>query len=687
MEASREIFWNQAFAPFVFYTLGAIAVIVLIYAIVNRVRLWKIGKPDNRTDHIGKRIWDFIIAGVVDALFHRKFMRDFYPGLMHLLLFIGGILLLLATALDVVNHYIVHFMVGDVYLAVSFAGDFGGLLMLIGAIMAVIRRYAIKPSRLNTILDDGIALTLIFLVVLTGYVIEGFRMVVAPPEGLTQPEFYVHPEWSIWSFGGYSIALLLSNLSESARLVGYNIVYWFHAILAFGSIYYVCFSFSKLSHIIVSPINVFLKSYRPKGALAPIDLENAEFYGVSKIDNFTWKQILDLDACTNCGRCEDRCPANLSGKPLSPRKIIQDLKTQWLSVGPDILKQKKQEPALQEDGGEIATLVGSVILEDELWSCTTCRACQDICPVSVEHIDKIIDMRRNELLEQARIPETGETILRCIEDRGHTCRGTTATRTEWTEGLDIKQISADAGVDVLLWVGCAPALEARNMKVAIATAKILKAAGVNFGILGDEESCCGEPARRMGNEYLYQMQAQRNIETMKNYNVKKIVTLCPHCYNTIKNEYPQFNGQFEVVHHSEYIAALLEEGKIKIKGKNNWKLTFHDSCYLGRHNDIYQQPRKILEAANESKPVEMQRSFNNGFCCGGGGGRFWMEERIGKRISEMRIDQVMETSAQVVASACPYCLQMFEDAIKSKEAEESLKALDIAEIVAGILES
>jgi Fe-S oxidoreductase len=295
-------------------------------------------------------------------------------------------------------------------------------------------------------------------------------------------------------------------------------------------------------------------------------------------------------------------------------------------------------------------------------------------------------MRRNEVLEQARMPETAEATLKCIETRGHTCRGTTATRTEWTEGLDIKQMSADANVDVLLWVGCAPALESRNMKVAIATAKILKAAGVNFGILGDEESCCGEPVRRMGNEYQYQMQAQANIGVLNNYKVKKVLTVCPHCYNTIKNEYPQFGGNFEVIHHSQFISSLVSEGKIKLPGQNDWKLTFHDSCYLGRHNNIYNEPRALLHAANKGGISEMERSHSNGFCCGGGGGRFWMEERIGQRISEVRIQQVIDTGSQVVASACPYCLQMFEDAIKAKEAQETLRALDIAEILADLID-
>jgi Fe-S oxidoreductase len=421
--------------------------------------------------------------------------------------------------------------------------------------------------------------------------------------------------------------------------------------------------------------------------LTPIKIEEAETFGVSKIEDFTWKQLLDLDACTDCGRCQDRCPAYLTGKPLSPRKVIQDLKTQLLDRSSALLAAKAAaKTATPTDGGGIKALIGEVILEDELWACTTCRACQEICPVFIEHIDKIVDMRRSLVLEQAKLPETGEAALRCIETRGHSCRGTTLTRTDWTIGLDIKLLSEDSNVDLIYYVGCAAALEDRSMKVAVAVGKVLKAAGLNFAILGPEETCCGEPARRLGNEYLFQMQAMKNIEIFKKYNVKRIVTTCPHCFNTFKNEYPQFGGEFEVVHHTQFIAELLKQGKIKPASMSGGKLTYHDSCYLGRHNDIYEAPRQVLTSISPSRLLEMKRIRRNGFCCGAGGGRYWMEERIGKRISEERIEQVIETKADVVATACPYCLQMFEDAIKAKAVEESLKALDIAELLAAQLD-
>jgi len=453
-------------------------------------------------------------------------------------------------------------------------------------------------------------------------------------------------------------------------------------LIAFGAIAYVSLCWHTLWHIIISPLNVFFRSLEPKGALIPIDLETAETFGVSKIEDFTWKQLMDVDACTRCGRCQDVCPAYISGKPLSPKKMTQDIKAHWLEKAPRLLgtNSKKENP-----GGNGQVLIGDVVTEDEIWACTTCRACQEVCPVYVEHIDKTIDLRRNLVLEQALIPETAEGALRSIEDRGHPWRGTTLTRTDWVEGLDIKILAEDSPprrIDILYWVGCTEALEDRSVKVAQAMGRLFKLAGIKVGILGAEESCCGEPARRLGNEYLFQMQAKKNIELLKNYNVKKIVTACPHCYNTLKNEYPQFGGEFEVIHHTEFITNLLEEGKLRIIKGSSGAITYHDSCYLARYNDIYEPPRQILNSMSDVTVVEMERNRERSFCCGGGGGRMWLEEKIGQRISEMRIEQVIEAKAQIVATACPFCLQMFTDAIKAKAVEESLKVMDIAELVA-----
>lgn len=681
--AGREIFWEIPIGPYILYPLAVVTIAILCFSIYRRYKMWRLGKPENRLDKLNERIKIFIKTGIIDGLVHRRFFKEPYPGLVHFLIFWGCIILLLGAFLDFLSHYIVTFLEGRVYLAESLIVDIFGILALIGVIIAFIRRYIQKPSRLDNKPEDAIALSLILVIVLTGFFLEGTRMVATG-------ELSHNPEWSVWSPGGYVIALLFQGVGKDAIFNTYQTLWWFHTLLAVGSVIYVSLTFSKLSHIFTATANAFFRSLKPKGALTPMDLENAESFGVSKIEQFTWKQLFDLDACTRCGRCQDQCPAHLSGKPLSPKKLVQDLKAEFESKGKVLCsKPKAAEAASNEAAGEPAAgekaLIGQVIEEEVLWSCTTCRACTEICPVFIEHIDKIVDMRRNLILEQAKMPETAMGILDCIEKRGHTCRGTLATRTDWTSGLDIKLVADDKNIAILYWTGCFASLEDRNIKVAIATGKILKSAGVNFGILGTEETCCGEPARRLGNEYLYQIQAQRNIETLNGYGVKKIVTTCPHCYNTIKNEYPQFGGNFEVIHHTQFINQLIREGKLKLTKKIDGVVTYHDSCYLGRYNSIYLEPREVLKSAN-TKMVEMKRHGDRGFCCGGGGGRFWIEERTGKRINEMRSEQVIETGADTVATACPFCLQMFEDGIKAKGKEEAIKRLDIAEIVIRAIE-
>jgi Fe-S oxidoreductase/nitrate reductase gamma subunit len=674
LQAHREIFWNIEYG-WIIYILAALAVAVIAYAIYKRVRLWRLGKPENRLDNLGQRIKSFLKIGIIDGLAHRRFLviggpkikslvpKEPFAGIMHFLIVIGAGLLLFVTAMDVVSHYIIEFSHGGTYLAFSFLGDLGGVLLLIGVILALSRRYIQKPTRLDNTPDDAIALVLIIVVVLTGFILEGARIAAAAPPS----------EWARWSFFGFAFSKAFAGLSPGAQLTLYQSLWWFHSVFTVGAVIYIGLLFTKLSHILISPLNVFFRSLRPKGALVPIvDIEEAESFGVSKIEDFTWKQLLDLDACTRCGRCQDSCPAYLSQKPLSPKKVIQDLKT--------LLLERSKAKSSDNSDNNVRALIGEAILEDEIWACTACRSCQEHCPVFIEHLDKLIDMRRNLVMEQAQMPDTVTGTLRSIETRGHPWRGTMATRMDWTEGLDIKHISEAPDAEFLYWVGCTAALDDRNQKVAIALSKLLKAAGVKFAILGDEESCCGDPARRMGNEYLFQLQAMQNIETLTKYNVRKIVTACPHGFNTLKNEYPQFGGKFEVMHHTELLAELLWSGRLQITRGEHGIVTYHDSCYLGRHNDIYEQPRRILSAIPELTTVEMVRNRREGFCCGAGGGRCWMEETIGTRISHMRIEEALKAQAQIVATACPLCLIMFEDAIKAKDAEELLKVMDLAEI-------
>jgi len=684
MVPNREVFWNIQYGEII-YVLGAIAIVILVYAIYRHYRRWKVGVPAGRVDHLGKRTWNFIVTVVVEGLLHKKFLgigdgsgrgftflrglvpREFYPGLTHFLIFVGCLVFLVGSFLDFISHYFFHFTHGSFYLGFSLVIDIFGILAIIGVILVLIRRYVLKPERLDNNRDDLVVLLLILVVVVTGFVVEGLRIAAT--------ELKLAPDWAPWSPGGYVLALAFWGFSEGALLTWHVVLWWFHAVLSLGAIIYVSLWNSKLFHIIWDPINVFFRNLGPRGALAPVDFETTELFGVSKIEEFTWKQLLDLDSCTRCGRCQDACPAYASGKALNPKQLTLDLKEHLYQAYPGLLVGKSSES--RKD------MISEVITDEVIWDCTTCRACQEVCPVHVEHVDKIIDMRRNLAMEKSRFPEEVQTALKSLGDRGHPYRGTTATRTTWFDGLELQVLSEGNSAGLLYWVGCTGALEDRNMSIPKAMVKIMQSAGIDFCILGDEESCCGDPARRMGDEYLFQTICQNNIEILKNYNIKKIVTACPHCFNTLKHEYPQFGGNFEVSHHTQFIAELISSEKIKIGGLNgDLKLAYHDSCYLGRYNDIYREPREILKAFNGRPVVELPRNGTRSFCCGGGGGHMWMEEEPDKRVSERRVDEIIETQVDLVATACPYCLTMFEDAMKAKEVEESLKARDLSELVA-----
>jgi Fe-S oxidoreductase/nitrate reductase gamma subunit len=661
---SREVFWNIRYS-YVMYILNAIAVAFLVFSIYRRTKLWRLGKPDDCSKNIGRRIGVFIRTMVVDVLAHRRFLRDPYPGMMHLMIFWGFVILLLAAAIDAVTHFTNRHIIGTPYLWFSLISDIGGLLVLIGIIMAAYRRYILKPKRLPTVLDDGIGLALMAAILITGYMIEGLRQAAT--------ELTLHPDWAGWSPGGLVFAKAFAGMSQDSLLFWHRFLWWFHAALTIGAFIYVALVFSKLQHIFVSPLNIFFRSLGPVGVPAPIDIETmdeSDALGVREIKDFTWKQLLDLDSCTNCGRCEDACPAWATDKPLSPRKFVQDLKVHMLEV------------ANQSDNGP--TLVGEAPNEDEIWACTTCAACQEVCPVYVEHIVKIIDLRRNLVLEQNKMPETAQLMLRNMQSRGHPWAGIQSLRLrgDWTNDLELKILAPGDTAHTLFWVGCTGALVERNVAVTLSMARVLKAAGVDFAVLGEAEACCGDPARRAGYEFQFQILAEENIELLKSYNIQEIITSCPHCYHTLKHEYPGFGGDFRVVHYTQFIADLIGQGKLKLTNGLNTKLTYQDPCYLGRYNGVYQEPRQILEAVPGATLKEMDRSRNTGFCCGGGGGHMWIEEQPGTtKINQMRFEDVLKTGAETVVTACPYCLQMFEESIEHKEMKDSVQAKDLVEVV------
>jgi Fe-S oxidoreductase len=428
---------------------------------------------------------------------------------------------------------------------------------------------------------------------------------------------------------------------------------------------------SKHLHIIVAIPNVFFRKLGPKpaAALDPIDLEHADHYGTSMVTQWSWKHLLDLYSCTECGRCQEQCPAYLTGKPLNPKMIIVDARENLFQTARNAGTPKEK-------------LIGGAIKEDEIWACVSCGACQQACPVLIEHVPKIIDMRRSLVLEESRFPKEAQNALRAIESQGNPYGLPRAQRADWAQGLGVKTIAEKPDAEYLYFVGCAASYDEANRAVARAFVGLLQTAGVDFAILGAAETCNGDPARRIGNEYLYQQQAQQNIERLNAGRVRKVIASCPHCFNTIKNEYPQFGGTYEVIHHTELLAQLIREGKLKPQKHLDGKFTYHDSCFLGRWNDIYDPPRTIAEAIPGVELVEIERHHKRGFCCGAGGGRMWMEETVGKRINHERVDQTLRTGSPRVATACPFCLTMFRDGIAAKGEEARLQVKDLAQYLA-----
>lgn len=678
----REDFWSVGYPLWgvLVYLMFPVFFVAIGMAIYKRYRIWRLGKPMPDLGRWGPRIGRSVRLLGRDLFAHRRFVkREVYPGLMHLFLFWGMTMLLVATIVSGGEFWIHHYLSFNIptvpfRIQEDFIWDvFGGLFLLIGVAMAAIRRYFMKPKRLNTFVDDTVFLVLLALLGLTGFTVEGLRVA----DGIVENTM----NWAHWAAPiGYVFSLPFSGMDAHALAVAHTVLWWTHIGVFLATLVYTAVQFSKISHIFFSPANIVLRSDRPLGALRPMgDLEKLERFGASDLQDFTWKQLLDFDSCTNCGRCQDNCPAYLSGKELSPRRVIQQLRAYSSYRGPQILAAKAAGTEVPPpDKAMIADFVGVT----SVWDCVTCRACMEACPVYIEHIDSIVDMRRNLVMEAAQMPEGAQGVLENMERRGHPWRGTQSTRTDWMEGMDVKSLAEDADVEVLLWVGCSSALNPQNQKVPRAMASLLKVAGIKFGVLGAEEACTGDPARRLGNEMLFQMMAQQNIETFKSYKVKKVLTLCPHCFNTIKNEYPQLGSDVEVIHYTEFVDQLIKVGRLKPVKSVNIEMTYHDSCYLGRHNRVFDAPRSIANAIPGLTLHEMDRRREAGFCCGAGAGHMWMEDSGGQRINHMRTDQFLETKGNTLGVSCPFCLQMFNEGIASKGVADTKQAKDLLEVVA-----
>lgn len=637
-----------------------ITAVVFIYGFYRRYKLWMIGKPERRTDQPKERlkfIWAYVFG-------QKRILREIYPGLMHLFIFYAFIIPFIVIVITQANFTLPTALA----IPLSLFFDLIGFLGLIGTLMALYRRYAQKPENLTYDSSLGNLVALLFLLGIfgLGFGVEGLR--IARSE----------PEWANWSPIGLGLSYLFRGMAEDTQIFWHRLFWRLHIFLVMGFIAFI--PYSRMLHIITGPANIYMRSLKPKGAMPPIlDFETAETFGVSRIEELTWKQLFDMDACTRCGRCLDHCPAALSGKPLAPKK-------NWDSLRAYMEEKGRIKKLGQGTDQEEKKLIGDVLSEDVIWSCTNCLACAMVCPVFIPCVDKFLEMRRYLVLMESRFPSEVQLVFRNMENNSNPWGVGLGLRAEWAKGLDVKTMAEDKEVELLFWVGCAGSFDDRNKKVATSLVKILKAMGIKFSILGTEEGCCGDSARRMGNEYLYQTLVQANIEVLNGYEVKKILTMCPHCFNTLKNEYPQFGGNYKVMHYTQFLAESLRQGRLKLNKPIEKILTYHDSCYLGRANEVYEEPRQILKSIPGLKLVEMERNHIFSFCCGAGGGRMWMEEKLGTRINQMRTDQALRTGASLVATACPYCLTMIGDGLKEKELEEKMAAYDITELIVQALE-
>ena len=698
--AGRTDFWNIGYPLLgaIVYLIAPISIAFIAYGLYRRIQFWRVGSEYDELGSHRERIREFIRSGALGAGGHGKFhpRRERYASIMHFAIFWGFVILLLATIIAAIEfnfeEYLgVTFPTAYFRLQTSFIWDvFGGVLALVGIAMAYWRRYVIKPPRLNSFADDSFILAYLLLLVLTGFALEGLR--IGATELNPDSELYA-PSHALWSPVGWLFAVVFKGggLTVDVMTSTHKVLWWTHAgIFALG-LAYAAISFSKLSHILVSTLNIYLRPMRPRGALKSMgDFETLESFGSSDLKDLTWQQLLSYDACTNCGRCQDNCPAWASGKPLSPRKVIQDMRGYMEQRAPAYIGASRLDESVPDSS---TSMVSEAVGEDVLWSCTTCAACVEACPVGISHIDSIVDMRRYLMLEQASAPDTALSALQSMEQRGHPWSGTTLTRESWLEGTDVPTITDNPNPEVLLWVGCTGALVERGVSVTRSMASVLKKANVNFAVLASQETCTGDPARRMGNEYLFQILAGQNIETINGHSIKTILTTCPHCFNTMRNEYSQVADAFdaewdvEVLHYTEFVDRLIAEGRLPISdaapaqmADGTESITYHDSCYLGRHNDIYDQPRNIANAIPGVAVKEMSQCRSQGFCCGAGGGRMWMEES-GTRVNHIRTDHFLETDTDTVAVSCPFCLQMFEEGISAKGQQDQKRARDLIEII------
>jgi Fe-S oxidoreductase len=631
----------------------------------------RIGKAENRFDSIGKRIGMVLRI----AFGQTKLLREPVAGVLHFLIFWGFVILLSAITESIVEGLAPgasFAFIGPLYPPLVFLQDLIGLLVIASVVTSILRRLIAPPKRLqvegHSKWDAILILGLILTVMLTMF-------------GQNAARAILHPSFADSArFISSPLAGMFLGMDPGAVTVWYGIFFWGHMLAVLGFLNYL--PYSKHLHVLTSVPNVYFSDLGPRGVLKPINLadETATKFGATDVDDLTWKTLFNGYTCTECGRCTAACPANTTGKLLNPRKIFVDIRARTMEKAPLAgIAADTADAETQEVLGH--QLLDNFISEQELWACTTCMSCVQECPVMIEHVDAIVELRRGLVLNESRFPDELKVTFANLERNYTPWSFGHSTRADWAQGLDVPLMADVRTADVLFWVGCAGSYDARYQKVSRAFVQLMKLAGVNFAILGTEEKCNGDPARRMGNEYLAQTLMTDNIATMNGYGVKKIVVTCPHCLQSLGKEYRQFGGEYEVIHHAVFLEQLVKEGKLKIRPGKQGTVTFHDPCYLGRYNNEYDAPRSLIAAANGAQPVEMRRSHDKSFCCGAGGGRMWMEEREGKRVNIERTEEALAVKPDVIATGCPFCMTMLTDGVKETGTAEQVAVQDIAELL------
>lgn len=674
---TRPIYWNIEGHAFLYVLLIAAAA-VAAYGIYRRYQLWRIGQPVALKLDVKRGLNDLW----TNVVLQRRLLQEKAQGLSHMSLLFGCGFFLLSTATIALQADVgLPVYQGAWFLFLKFTANVFGVLGIVGLCYFLYRRLVAHTAQLSEEKDDILFPVALLAVFVTGFLMEGMRMATMPAA------------WDWASFPGAALATLFAGMDAAALGTAYAVLWWFHAAVVMAMI--AAIPYTKVFHILLMPVNIFLRPVGTPGVMMPIDFEDEsiETYGKAAITEFSQKTLFDSDVCVRCGRCEALCPAHRSGKALSPKAVTQTFRQQMEETGGKLLAAAKAKAhtaeaaaagAAEEDDEEGS---GFFLSPEEIWSCTTCRSCEAQCPGYIGHVDRILEMRRHAVLMEEPFPEEAQLAFRNLENNGNPWGIGSAKRAEFLETLGVPTIEDAPDAEYIFWPGCFGSFDARSQKITIATVKLLKAAGVNFAVLGGEETCCGDSARRLGNEYLFSMLAEQNIELMNDAGVKKIITTCPHCYHVLKEEYPAMGGSYEVIHHTEFLAALVREGKLpigKLASLAGKTAVYHDSCYLGRYQGIYDAPRALVSDLGLTVS-EMEHNHAKSLCCGAGGGRMWLEETEGQKMNVLRAEEATAAGADCVVTACPFCLTMFADGLKAVDGGASVKAYDIAELLAEAL--